>query len=174
MRFNRSELWENIFIEIKLVSSTMIIDPFIAKQKAVQMQMRGELCCSEAIVKIFKDAIRPDLPDETIAMASGFPMGLGGGGCLCGALAGGVMVLGMLFGRAQPNDPKVKKAMELSKELHEEIKKQFRSVCCRILTKTMAPGSVAYNNQCAEITGAVAETTARIINRETREDISFE
>ena len=32
-------------------------------------------------------------------MASGFPVGIGGSGCTCGAIAGGIMALGMVFGR---------------------------------------------------------------------------
>ena len=39
-----------------------------------------------------------DMSDDAIAMSSGFPWGLGGGGCICGALAGGTMCIGYFFG----------------------------------------------------------------------------
>jgi C_GCAxxG_C_C family probable redox protein len=42
-------------------------------------------------------------------MASGFPVGIGGSGCTCGAIAGGVMAIGMFFGRTSPKDQKVNK-----------------------------------------------------------------
>ena len=53
------------------------------------------------------------------AMSSGFPWGLGGGGCICGALAGGTMCIGYFFGRKTPGDPKINKCFELTKELHD-------------------------------------------------------
>ncbi len=34
-------------------------------------------------------------------MASGFPIGLGKSGCLCGAVSGGQMALGMIYGRVE-------------------------------------------------------------------------
>ncbi|MCE5190569.1 MAG: C-GCAxxG-C-C family protein [Actinomycetia bacterium] len=36
------------------------------------------------------------MPPEAIKLASGFPVGIGTGGCTCGALSGGVMVLGLV------------------------------------------------------------------------------
>jgi C_GCAxxG_C_C family probable redox protein len=56
------------------------------------------------------------LPDAVISMASGFPVGMGGSGCTCGAIVGGIMAIGMFFGRTEPKDPKVNKAMRLAKE----------------------------------------------------------
>ena len=42
-------------------------------------------------------------------MASGFPVGMGGSGCTCGAVVGGIMAIGMFFGRVQAKDSKVQK-----------------------------------------------------------------
>jgi C_GCAxxG_C_C family probable redox protein len=137
------------------------------RQKAEAYYRDGDFYCSEAIVKTIKDAYGVDVPDAVVAMASGFPVGIGGAGCTCGALSGGVMALGLFFGRECPRDPKVNKAMQLSNELHKEFIGMYGSTCCRKLTKGMELGSEVHMKQCIEITGKVAEMCATIIDRET-------
>lgn len=136
------------------------------RKKAEAYYRDGEFYCSEAIVKTIKDEFNMPVPNDVIAMASGFPVGMGGSGCTCGALVGGIMALGLFFGRTEPGDAKVKKAMELAKELHDNFKERHRSTCCRVLTKGMELGSPEHMAQCISFTGEVAEETARIIVRE--------
>ncbi|MDK2880456.1 MAG: hypothetical protein PWQ99_231 [Clostridia bacterium] len=139
------------------------------EEKAADYYRRGDFYCSEAIVKAIKDEFQLPLPDEVIAMASGFPVGIGGAGCTCGAVAGGVMALGMFFGRSVPGDPGVQKAMELSKELHDTFKSWHKSTCCRILTKGMELGSSQHMEQCIAFTREVAREAARLILKGLRE-----
>lgn len=127
--------------------------------------------CSEAIVKTIKDEFELQLPDDIIKMASGFPIGIGGSGCTCGAVVGGVMALGLFFGRTDPKDPKVTKSMNLASELHNIFMERHKCLCCRTLTKDMTLGSPAHMNQCISFTGEVAEETARIIARELNIEI---
>jgi C_GCAxxG_C_C family probable redox protein len=117
-------------------------------------------------VKTIKDAFDLQVPDSVVAMASGFPIGIGVAGCTCGAVNGGIMALGLFFGRTRPKDNKVNKAMELARELHDTFRKRHRSLCCRTLTKFMILGSRKQLEQCISFTGEVAEETARIIIRE--------
>lgn len=126
----------------------------------------GDFFCSEAIVKVIKDEFELDIPDEVVAMASGFPVGIGGSGCTCGAVAGGIMALGLFFGRTEAKDEKVKNAMALSKELHDFFKGKNRSTCCRVLTRGMKLGEKEHKDQCIYFTGLVAEHTAKMICRE--------
>lgn len=123
----------------------------------------GDFFCSEAVVKTIKDEFKLEVSDEAIAMASGFPVGMGGAGCTCGAITGGIMAIGMVFGRKEAKDPRVQKAMNLSKELHDSFKEKHSNLCCRYLTKGMKLGSTEHMNQCIEFTGEVAEKVARII-----------
>lgn len=136
------------------------------KDMAEEYYRDGSFYCSEAIVKTIKDTFDLDFSDEVIKMASGFPVGIGGSGCTCGAVSGGVMALGMVFGRAEGNDPKVAKAMELSAELHNRFRDKRKFVCCKILTKGMDKGKKEHKDQCVAITGEVAEIVADILNRE--------
>lgn len=126
----------------------------------------GDFYCSEAIVKTIKDAFELPISDDVIKMASGFPVGIGGSGCTCGAVTGGIMALGLFFGRSKAKDESVNKVMALSKELHDNFKNKHNCLCCKTLTKGMTLGSPLHMEQCIGFTGEVAEETAKIIVRE--------
>lgn len=136
------------------------------RERAEEYYRKGDFYCSEAVVKTIKDTFELDFSDEVIKMASGFPVGIGGSGCTCGAVSGGVMALGMVFGRSDAKDPKVMKTMKLSAELHERFREKRKFVCCKILTKGMDFGKKEHFEQCIAITGEVAEIVADIIARE--------
>jgi len=144
----------------------MYADPANIKKVAEEYYRRGDLYCSEAIVKAVKDSFKLDLPEDVVAMASGFPVGIGGSGCTCGAVSGGIMALGMFFGRTEPGDEKVSKTMELAKEIHDKFKENHKNLCCRSLTRGMELGSPEHLEMCIALTGEVAEEVALIVNRE--------
>ena len=136
------------------------------RETAENYYRNGEFACSESVVKTIRDEFGLMLPDDVIAMASGFPVGIGRAGCTCGAIAGGVMALGMFFGRTQGGDPRIKQAMALARELHDSFQEKHRVLCCRVLTRGLQIGSPEHKNQCISFTGEVAEETARLIARE--------
>jgi uncharacterized protein len=142
------------------------ICPGKIKATAEEYYRSGAFYCSEAIVKTIKDAFNLPVPDAVVAMASGFPVGIGGSGCTCGAVVGGIIALGLFFGRSKSGDNKVNKAMELSRELHDLFKNRHKKLCCRVLTKGMTLGSPDHMNQCIALTGEVAEEAVKIILRE--------
>lgn len=136
------------------------------KQDAEELYRKGDFFCSEAIVYSIKDNLELDMPDEMIAMASGFPVGIGRSKCVCGAVSGGVMALGYFFGRTKGGDPKVVKTLELANELQESFKNNHKVLCCKVLTKGMDMASGEHKNQCVAFTGEIAEKTAEIVARE--------
>lgn len=140
------------------------------REKAEAYYRKGDYYCSEAIIRTIKDEFNVDISDKIIAMASGFPVGIGGAGCTCGALNGGVMALGLFFGREAAKDPSVNHAMQLSKELHDDFKNAHKSTCCRVLTKNMALGSEEHMQKCIALTGDVAQKAATIIIRELKKE----
>ena len=129
---------------------------------------RGGFFCSEALISSIRSNFELDIPEEVIAMASGFPIGIGRSKCLCGAVSGGVMALGLFFGRTKKGDSKVEKTLELSKELHDWFKQANgkNALCCRILTKGFDMASGEHKEQCIRFTGMVAGKVAEIIVRE--------
>lgn len=123
----------------------------------------GQFYCTEAIMQAFREAVQEDIPASVVAMASGFPVGMGGAGCMCGSIAGGAMVLGLAFGRTAPGDPSVKKAMLRTQQLTDYFKEKNSSTCCRILTSCVVMESAEQLEQCVRFTGEVAERTAELI-----------
>ncbi len=83
--------------------------------------------CSEAIAKA---AVDMGLADENfVSTATSFSGGMGSG-CLCGAVAGSQMVIGLLHGKYKDNT-----ARTLAKEFYQKITSIHKVTCCRVLTK---------------------------------------
>lgn len=129
---------------------------------------RGGFFCSEAVVSSIRSNFEMDVPEEVIAMASGFPIGIGRSKCLCGAVSGGVMAIGLVFGRTVQKDPQVEQTLLLSKELHDWFKEANgkNALCCRILTKEFDMGAGEHKEQCIRFTGLVAGKVAEMLIRE--------
>jgi C_GCAxxG_C_C family probable redox protein len=137
------------------------------REKAESYYMAGDFCCSETVLKVIFEDFDTELPETIVSLASAFRSGLGGSGCICGALVGATMALGMFFGKgAAKEEDNVKKAMELSNELHNLFKKKHKGPCCRVLTRSVTRGSPEQKQQCARLVGDIAEETARIVIRE--------
>lgn len=136
------------------------------QKDAVEIFTSG-FACSESVIYAIRKHFDIELSDDAIAMSSGFPWGLGGGGCICGALAGGTMMIGYFFGRRTPGDPKINKCFELTKELHDYFKTTNGATCCRILIKDYPDrNSLERKSHCIEMVKATVVKTAEIIMRE--------
>lgn len=140
-------------------------------QKDAEDNFRGGYFCCEALVAAIRDNFELDVPKEVIAMATGMAVGAGRSGCMCGALNGGILALGLFFGRTGqngPQDPKAQKCMELTHELHEWFKEANgkNAVCCRVLTKEFDMGKGEHKEQCIRYTGLCAWKVAEIVVRE--------
>ncbi len=61
----------------------------------------GTFFCSEAVVQTINEVLGKPYDEKVVKLASGFPIGLGKSGCLCGAVSGGQMALGMVYGRVE-------------------------------------------------------------------------
>ncbi len=110
--------------------------------------------CSEAILRAFREALTLDVSDEALKMGGGFGGGIGHAGCVCGALAGAIMVLGMLQGRvdkSQSRDP----VYSASEEFHRRFSEKFGGSCCRILNPHPFETKDHLRN-CLKLTGNTA------------------
>ena len=105
--------------------------------------------CTQAVLQAVAGRKDPDL----IAMAAGFGGGIGDSGCLCGAITGGVMALG-LNGRADQSGPLIK-----------AFKAEFKTTCCRGLSKGHRWLSRTHLANCRRITSTAAAMAARLLDR---------
>ena len=83
--------------------------------------------CSESMAKA---AVEMGLADESfISTATSFSGGMSNG-CLCGAVAGSMMVLGLLHGKYKDNTARV-----LANEFYKKFTSIHKVTCCKVLTK---------------------------------------
>ncbi len=146
------------------------VSPTKVAKDAEELYRGGYFYC-EALMCAIRDNFELDVPDVVIAMSLGMSVGAGRSGCMCGALNGGILALGMFFGRTEqkgPNDPKVQKCMSLSNELHQFFKTENgkNSACCRVLTREFDMSKGEHKEQCIGYTGMCAGKVAEMIIRE--------
>lgn len=119
--------------------------------------------CAESVLLAVSRGLGQDINTETaIALAAPFSDGMGGSGCTCGALSGGVMSIGVCLGGGKARGQR-EKSRQVSHELHRRFMEAFRSACCRHLTREVRSFPKQHFEQCAAITGATARLTAGII-----------
>ena len=86
--------------------------------------------CSESFARA---AVELGLADEKIiSFATSFSGGMGSG-CLCGAVAGAQMIIGLLHGKTKDNT-----ARALAKEFYQKFVEKHKVTCCKILTKNFS------------------------------------
>lgn len=76
-----------------------------AVQRAAEKNFKSGYYCCEALMCTIRDEFKLDVPKEVIAMSSGMAVGAGKSGCVCGAFNGGLLALGMFFGRTEQDGP---------------------------------------------------------------------
>lgn len=129
----------------------------LIQRRASNMYMTGQLHCSEAVLMILNRGLKGGLSDEmAIRLASALPEGLGGSACLCGAVSGGALALGLFLGRSKPGAQDSNKVMAASKELHHRMHLRFGSSCCSSLKK-------GGKKQCSDVTATAARLAAELI-----------
>ncbi|MEQ8222167.1 MAG: C-GCAxxG-C-C family (seleno)protein [Candidatus Eremiobacterota bacterium] len=130
-----------------------------AREKAINLY-KGGTHCSLAILYSINDLLGNPLAEEKINLVSRLPVGIGYGGCFCGAVSGGVMAIGFIIGKNSSNDYRVKSACE---ELHTWFKNTCNTSCCNRLNKHMKCRSKEYDEQWANLTGELAGKTMELI-----------
>ncbi len=143
-----------------------VVNPSEVKKLAEQLYRENKFLCSEAILFVINNQLGNPLPVDIVKLASGFPRGIGGAGCTCGAVNGGVMALGLVLGRIEAGS-KCPEVITASKELHDWFKGKHKSLCCRVLVKKFEFNSPERREHCINITGNTAEKTAELLNEYT-------
>lgn len=104
--------------------------------------------CAETVMYTLNKYLELGLDEKSFAMCSGFPWGLGGGGCICGALAGASMLLSSKYGRKSMTETRDDKCFEINNVLHDEFVKANGATCCRTLCKGLPKDSPERKANC--------------------------
>lgn len=140
------------------------------RTKAGGCFQRGEFYCSEAVIDTLNEFLGWPMDRSIVRLAAGFPVGIGKSGCVCGAISGGVMALGLVYGR-DPGKTMDDRMFPVAAELHDHIKKSYKSTCCRVITKDLVFASPERKAHCVKITGEVAAwVAAKLLDDEALKD----
>jgi C_GCAxxG_C_C family probable redox protein len=97
-------------------------DMKLIAEKAGMLYMQGQ-SCSQSVGLALKQA-GLSVSDDVLNAMSGLRGGIGGRGCVCGALMGPVLIAGA-------KDPS--KAHRVSAQMHNDFKDKFKTTCCKAL-----------------------------------------
>ena len=149
------------------MSKPIKIDVEQIRREAEEMYAAGGFSCSETVVLATMRHLDPDMPERMVAAATGFAMGVGRSKCLCGAVTGGAMCLGYMFGRTRPNEPGNEKCLALVNEMQESFRQAYKGVlCCHVYLQDVEFASPERKARCGGFVGQVAGKVAEIVARE--------
>jgi len=116
--------------------------------EAEQLYRSGKYHCAEAVLEVVRKRFAADLPESIISSVSGFGGG-SGSGCICGAVSGGTVALGLVL-------TDKKETARLTKELHRWFKEKYVVTCCKIIRQE-------HKGACPVLTGEVAGKVAEML-----------
>jgi C_GCAxxG_C_C family probable redox protein len=118
--------------------------------EAETLYRSGTHHCAEAVMEAIRKHCAPGVPEDVVSAVSGFGGG-SGVGCICGAVSGGTVALGMVL-----HDKKA--VTHLTRELHVWFKEKYGVTCCKTIRQT-------HKGACPVLTGEVAEKIAVMLGR---------
>ncbi|EPR35432.1 C_GCAxxG_C_C family protein [Alkalidesulfovibrio alkalitolerans DSM 16529] len=126
------------------------------RERARNLYESRRMLCAEAVLAAVNEGFDCGLSEEqAVALTAALPVGLGGSGCLCGAVSGGAVALGLLLAR-EPRCLSRAEIRKASARLHDDFKKAYGSTCCRVLCKKVKDDRKAHFAQCANLTAVAA------------------
>ncbi len=126
--------------------------------------------CAEAVLRSLCDSLGIVISDDAKKMASGFGGGLGHSGCVCGALAASVMVLGILQGRTDKEQSRTQ-VYSVAEDFYLNFVERFGSSCCRVLNPYQFESKEHLRN-CLKLTGNRLNYLTSILKRNASKSFS--
>jgi C_GCAxxG_C_C family probable redox protein len=119
--------------------------------EAETLYRSGKYHCAEAVMEAVRRHFASEIPESVVATVAGFGGG-SGSGCICGAVSGGTVALGLVLGDK-------KATTHMTKELHTWFKEKYGVTCCKTIRATNDKGI------CPVLTGEVAGKIAEMLDR---------
>lgn len=115
--------------------------------------------CSESIAQAAVDLGLTN--KDLVSVATSFSGGMSSG-CLCGAVAGAQMIIGLLYGKYKDNTARAK-----AKEFYDKFTSVHKVTCCKVLTKDFKDfHSPERRNHCINMVEFCAKTLDEMFEKE--------
>ena len=132
--------------------------------KAQALFADGRMLCTPAVVTALNQGLGGEVDPAVINnFTAGMGNGLGGAGCLCGAVSGGCLALGLFLGSGRAGGRASRQVAAASHALHDDFKTQRGSTCCRVLSRKVKDDAKAHMAQCADLSRLAAELACQAI-----------
>lgn len=118
--------------------------------EAEALYRSGRYHCAEAVLEVVRRHFSPETPESVVGTVSGFGGG-SGAGCICGAVSGGTVALGLVLADK-------KATAHMTKELHTWFKEKYGVLCCKTIRQN-------HKGVCPILTGEVAGKIAEMLSR---------
>lgn len=112
--------------------------------------------CAESVFRGVCHAQEIEISDQSKRMATPFGGGIGRSEDICGALAGGVLAIGIVKGRTTPQEDRLP-SYDAAGRLHKMFDRQFGSTSCKVLNMSDFK-SAEHRQRC----GRYVETATRL------------
>lgn len=120
------------------------------RQEAEDLYRAGTYHCAEAVLAVVLKKFTPELPQSMVQAVSGFGGG-SGVGCLCGAVSGATVGIGIVL-------KDTKQTTRLTRELHTWFKEKYGVTCCKIIREK-------HKGVCPALTGEVTGKVAEMLSK---------
>jgi C_GCAxxG_C_C family probable redox protein len=136
----------------------------LAGRRAENFFREHRLSCSEAALLVVNLGFKGGLTArQALSLGSGFGGGVGGSGCVCGALSGAVMALGLFLGPDCNGGLGKNKFRKLVGNFHDSFRGAAGAVCCRELLADFRKDRKGQALFCRGLTGRCTGEAVRII-----------
>lgn len=120
------------------------------RQEAEALYRSGKYHCAEAVLAVVIKRLAPEIPESIVQSVSGFGGG-SGVGCICGAVSGGTVGIGLVLKNK-------KQTSDLTRELHVWFKEKYGVTCCKTIREN-------HKGVCPMLTGKVAGKIVEMLAR---------
>jgi len=143
------------------------MDNGTAGHQAAKLFREEELCCSQAVLLAINEHISLGMDNALLTRLGSAFCGGCGAGCMCGALAGAEMALGLVLGPDDGgNADDNKRIRKIAARLHDQFKKKFGSTCCKQLTKGFFFQKKKRKKHCMQLTQVATELVLDLLHQE--------
>lgn len=129
--------------------------PEQCQREAEALYRSGTHHCAEAVMEVIRRQFSPETPESVVGAVSGFGGG-SGSGCICGAVSGGTVAIGMVVQDR-------KNTSHLTRALHNWFKETYGVTCCKTIRASNDKGI------CPKITGSVAGKITEMLTNHVKE-----
>ncbi|MDL2263245.1 C-GCAxxG-C-C family protein [Synergistaceae bacterium OttesenSCG-928-I11] len=140
------------------------VDLDAVRKRAAYLFLEERYACSEAVLTAMNEALGSPLSEEAMRVATGFRGGMGDGD-VCGAISGGIMVLGLVMAPDYPGTPSPE-LKEAAKALRARFAAHNDALDCADLTARFpSMNDPARRVMCGELVEGVVSDLVDIFDK---------